>query len=146
MDTPTSPAMPPQTPAVEPAPQSSGSSKRTLWIVLGVILFLLIVGSVFSGWIIKKVFTSVGKSAIEYGIEKSTGGKADVDLSGGKVTVKGNDGGTVTYGVRNYPRTGQPTYPNIPVQKFSSPAPVIMSAVNQRLAVSLPPVTVLMLS
>ena len=73
----------PQVPA-QGTNQPSGSGKKTLWIVLGVVLLLLIVG----GFVIKKVISAVGNKVLETAIERGAGGDADVNLKDGEGTVK----------------------------------------------------------
>ena|SRR3989344_5226387 len=87
----------PQVPA-QGTNQPSGSGKKTLWIVLGVVLLLLIVG----GFVIKKVISAVGNKVLETAIERGTGDDADVNLKNGEVTVK-TDTGSVTYGNTKLP-------------------------------------------
>lgn len=81
----------------QPTQQSSGSGKKVLAIIAIIVLVLLIAG----GWAIKKAVSGLGKTAVEKGLEKATGGKVDVDNN--KVTVKGEHGETVTFGDQKLP-------------------------------------------
>lgn len=90
--------------------QSSGggAGKKVAIIVVVIILLALIAG----GFVIRKIMSAVGGVVAEKALEGATGGK--VDINGGKVTIKGENGGTVTYGDTSLPAdwpSDAPVYP-----------------------------------
>src|SRR3989344_4091500 len=78
-------------------PVASGSNK-TLWIVIGVIVVLALLG-----WGVRAAMRGISKAVVEKGIEAATGGKVKVDADGGQVTVKGQDGSSVQWGSNSLP-------------------------------------------
>jgi|SRR3989344_2988291 len=91
-------------------PEAPKSGKKTLWIVLLVILVLLIIG----GFVVTRVIGAIGRKVIETAIEKGTEGDADVNFSNGEVTIQ-SDKGSVTYGSTKLPDdwpADVPVYPS----------------------------------
>lgn len=86
--------------------QSKGKSNKTLWIVLGVIAFFVIVmpsiiGLVAFVWLRDNVQNGdLGKKALEGIVEQTTGGNVDVDSNNGSFTVRDKEGNT-SFGVGN---------------------------------------------
>lgn len=101
----TTPESTPQTPTPAPAAAvPAKKSNKTLWIVLGIVLFFVVIvpGLLFAAaalWVNNNGSEKLTENVIESALEKSTGSKVDIDTKDGNVSVKSSDGdNTVSYG------------------------------------------------
>lgn len=87
-------------------PHAKGRSNKTLWIVLGIVAFFVvvvpsIVGMVVFVWLRNNVQNGeLGQKALEGIVEQTTGGAVDLDSNNGSFTVRDKEGNT-SFGVGN---------------------------------------------
>ena len=101
----------------EPTQPSTSGSKKT-WYIIGGIVIVAIIWSLVSRFALKPLSQLTAEKAVEKAMEQASGGKAKVDLDNGKVTVS-TDEGTAEWGGNKLPDnwpSDAPIYPNSQVQ------------------------------
>lgn len=102
----------------------STPTKTRPWILIAVMVSLLLLVGYGIKNIMEMASKKIGETMVENMMEKATGGKADVDVEGGNMKIK-TDEGTLTTGQtmpKDWP-TDAPVYPKAEVQYSASVSP-----------------------
>lgn len=74
--------------------------KRLIWIILVAVILASLAGCGFK----KKLNEKIAEQITEGVLDRVTGGKGDIDLDDGKITIQGEDGEEFTLGNTQWPK------------------------------------------